>query len=109
MGTRGTTISQTEPDGKRIVYLKERDGGIHTKEFETRKSCRKYLGRHHDSVVSYEVYIVNEDGSETFIKKGTFNPRTKAEKQKSLAKLRRKRKAREVAKRERQEQRPTIW
>lgn len=109
MSIESKTNPNTEPEGKRIVYLKERGGGIHTKEFETRKSCRKYLGRHHDSVVSYEVYIVNEDGSETFIKNGTFNPRTKAEKRKSLAKLRRKRKAREVAKRERQEQRPTIW
>ena len=109
MSIESKTNPNTEPEGKRIVYLKEREGGMHSKEFDTRKKCNKYLGRHHDSVVSYEVYLVNEDGSETFIKKGTFNPRTKAEKRKSLAKLHRKHKAREESKREHQEQRPTIW
>jgi len=102
-----------EPEGKRIVYLKECEGGIHTKEFDTGKQCRKYLGRHHDSVVAYEEYVVNEDGSETFVKKGRFTPRTKAEKQKSRAKLRRKRRARQRArekeKMERQHLRPTKW
>lgn len=102
-----------EQEGKRIVYLKEREGGIHTKEFETRKQCNKYLKRHHDSVVAYEEYVVNEDGSETFVKKGSFNPRTSAEKQKSRAKLRRKRRARQRArekeKMERQSLRPSRW
>lgn len=102
-----------KPEGKRIVYLKEREGGIHTREFATGKQCRKYLGRHHDSVVSYEEYLVNEDGSETFLKKGMFTPRTKAEKQKSRAKLRRKcrarQRAREKERMERQSLRPTKW
>jgi len=103
----------TAPEGKRIVYLKEREGGIHTREFATGKKCRKYLGRHHDSVVAYEEYLVNEDGSETFLKKGSFTPRTKAEKQKSRAKRRRKSRARQRAREkermERQSLRPTKW
>lgn len=82
----------------RMVYLKERGGGIHTKEFDTKKKCHKYLRRHHDSVIAYEEYLVNEDGSEMFVKKGQFTPRTENEKRKARSRLRRKRRARERAK-----------
>ena len=63
-----------QPEGKRIVYLVEREGGIHTKEFGNRRKCRKYLKRRHDSVVSYKEYLITEDGRETFVKEGTFSP-----------------------------------
>ena len=106
-------VPPNEQEGKRIVYLKEREGGIHTKEFDTRRQCRKYLGRHHDSVVAYEEYLVTEDGSETFWTKGSFTPRTKAEKQKNRARRRRKcrarQRAREKERMERQSLRPTKW
>lgn len=105
--------SQNAPEGKRIVYLQERDGGIRRKEFETGRRCRKYLGRHHDSVVAYDVYVLNEDGTETFVKTGKFAPRTERERQKDRAKLRRKRRARKVAKeaakKEQLALRPTKW
>lgn len=102
-----------QPEGKRIVYLVEREGGMHTREFENRRKCHKYLRNRHDSVVSYKEYLITVDGKETFVKEGTFKPRTAEQKRKSRAKLRRKRRARqrtrEAAKREMQSNRPTKW
>ena len=98
------------PKAKRILYLTEREGGIHTKTFETPKASKKYIKRHHDSVVAYKEFAVAEDGTETFVKEGTFKPRTKAEIQKSKARLRASRRRR---KRERAKAscplRPTEW
>lgn len=114
MPTKRTIKPTNEPEGRRIVYLKERGGtGVHTKEFDTRKQCNKYLGRHHDSVVAYVEHLVNDDGTETFIKKGKFHPRTEQERQRDRAKLRCKRRARqrakEAAEKEQQALRPTKW
>ena len=62
---------------KRILELKTREGDYVEKEFETAQKCRKYVKRHHDSVVSYREFSETEDGDRCFIREGVFRTRTK--------------------------------
>lgn len=79
---------------KRILVLRTKEGDYIEKEFETGRKCRKYVGRHHDSVVSYREFSETEGGERIFIKEGVFRPRTKKEKAKMRAKWRRKKEER---------------
>jgi len=79
-----------------VAVLTEREGGTHEKVFDKTKPCAKYLNRHHDSVVSYRLYLISGE-ERIFSKEGQFKPRTKEELVKSRARLRRKRRARQRA------------
>jgi hypothetical protein len=106
-------LLEVGPEGTWRVYLTEKGGGEHTRDFESRRKANHYLRRRHDSVVSYKAYLVEDDGAETFIREGRFKPRSDEWHRRDKARLRRKqrarRRAREAAKLEALAQRPTRW
>lgn len=80
---------------KRILVLRTKEGDYIEKEFESAQKRRKYVNRHHDSVVSYREFAETEGGERVFIREGVLRPRTKKEKAKMRAKWRRKKEERE--------------
>lgn len=80
---------------KRILVLRTKEGDYIEKEFESAQKSRKYVKRHHDSVVSYREFAETEEGERVFIQEGVLRPRTRKEKAKMRAKWRRKKEERE--------------
>ena len=92
---------------KRILLLRTKEGDYIEKEFESAQKSRKYVKRHHDSVVSYREFAEMKEGERVFIREGVLRPRTRKEKAKMRAKWRRKKEER--ARREAAKPRNIRW
>lgn len=58
------------------IVRNHKDGTVSTLFKQSKKSCVRYLNRHHDSVVSYKAFRIEPQSLPVLFREGDFTPRT---------------------------------
>ena len=58
------------------IVRNHKDGTVSTLFKQSKKSCVRYLNRHHDSVISYKAFLIAPQSPPDLFREGKFTPRT---------------------------------